>query len=264
MKEAPGCTCKKGFMTIEAAIIIPFLTCLFVFVLFFFRMMQVQLQIQSALEHTGRELAVYASFFEDGPDNSEQSEKKWEYLVIAKNLFAMKLRKCELIDRFVSEGTRGVSLIESQFEGNEIYLKASYQMKFPVNLLGKKAFAVSQKSVYRKWTGWNAKELYEGELWVYIAKNGQVYHKTSACTYLKLSIQSVDEANIPQYRNESGQKYRECTECAEKESTFCRVYITNYGDCYHKDLNCSGIKRTIEMVRLSDTGGKGACSKCWN
>ena len=32
---------------------------------------------------------------------------------------------------------------------------------------------------------------------------------------------------------------------------------------YHTDLNCSGIKRTIEMIRLSDVEGKGACSKCW-
>ena len=84
-----------------------------------------------------------------------------------------------------------------------------------------------------------------------------MYHKTSGCTYLNLSIQSVEDVQIAEYRNESGEKYHKCELCADKINKFERVYITNYGNKYHTDLNCSGIKRTIEMVRLSDVRERG-------
>lgn len=84
-----------------------------------------------------------------------------------------------------------------------------------------------------------------------------MYHKTSGCTYLNLSIQSVEDVQIAEYRNESGEKYHKCELCADKINKFGRVYITNYGNKYHTDLNCAGIKRTIEMIRLSDVEERG-------
>ncbi len=39
----------------------PLLACFFVSILFFFRVMQVQLEVQKALDDTGRQLAVYLS-----------------------------------------------------------------------------------------------------------------------------------------------------------------------------------------------------------
>ena len=82
---------------------------------------------------------------------------------------------------------------------------------------------------------------------MYIAETGKVYHKTPSCTYLNLTIKSVAEKTVGEYRN-----------------IFGKVYITSYGDCYHKSLKCSGMKRTIEMRRLSEVEEMGACSKCWN
>ena len=40
------------------------------------------------------------------------------------------------------------------------------------------------------------------------------------------------------------------------------IYITSQGNRYHTQLNCSGLKRTIYTVPLSQTGGRGRCSKC--
>lgn len=54
---------------------VPILACLFTFVLFFFRVMQVQLCVQDALEDTGRTLSVYAAV------KDSQEEK---YAVLAK------------------------------------------------------------------------------------------------------------------------------------------------------------------------------------
>ncbi len=97
----------------------------------------------------------------------------------------------------------------------------------------------------------------------YILQNREPCIIRLRAMYLNLSIQSVEDVQIAEYRNESGEKYHKCELCADKINKFGRVYITNYGNKYHTDLNCSGIKRTIEMIRLSDVEGKGACSKCW-
>ena len=199
--------------------------------------------------------AVYAAV------KDSQEEK---YAVLAKSMFIAKAREDDNIRKFVTGNVFGITFSESSFEGNDICLRVHYQMKFPVSLLGKKSFWLSQQTIYRKWTGWKDElGIQDGDRWVYIAEQGTVYHKTSGCTYLNLSIQSVEDVQIAEYRNENGEKYHKCELCADKINKFERVYITNYGNKYHTDLNCSGIKRTIEMVRLSDVEGKGACSKCW-
>lgn len=258
-KGAPRCTCKSGSMTVEAAIVIPLMTCLLAFLLFYFRVMQVELSVQNALEETGRTTAVCAE--------RERTEPISEsvYFGMAKGMLMGTLGTDESVKRYVVGKAAGISLAESSFEGDEIYLCANYQMKFPITLLGRKMFHISQTTRYRKWTGQkNGQQSEEGDIWVYITETGTVYHKTSSCSYLELTIRSVDEKIVGDYRNEGGGKYHACEICAEKENPFQKVYITNYGDCYHRDLGCSGIKRTIEMIRLSEVSGKGACSKCWN
>ena len=97
-----------------------------------------------------------------------------------------------------------------------------------------------------------------------MAQYGEVYHQTSECTYLKLTIRSVNEADVINMRNDSGSKFRKCKLCKNTLNQFQKVYITNYGDRYHRDLNCSGIKRTIEMKKLSEVEEFKACSKCWS
>ena len=101
-KETPGCTCPSGSMTLEAAVVVPILACLFTFVLFFFRVMQVQLCVQDALEDTGRTLSVYAAV------KDSQEEK---YAVLAKSMFIAKAREDDNIRKFVTGISLGVSIL---------------------------------------------------------------------------------------------------------------------------------------------------------
>lgn len=256
-KGAPQCTCRKGSLTLEAAVIIPLLTCFFTLLLFFFRVMQVQLQVQDALFSTARTLAVYAGVEEDVSDV--------KYLALAKGMLAIHLSDDENISRYISGETLGISLMESEFDGNEIFLKANYRMKFPVELLGKQYVYLHQQACYRKWTGWKDEQdkKQENGVYVYVTETGKAYHQTNSCPYLDLSIQMVETTGISAIRNKGGQKYRACSACAKKNGKKEEVYITSYGECYHYSISCSGLKRTVYRIKLEEIGGRSRCSKCW-
>lgn len=97
---------------------------------------------------------------------------------------------------------------------------------------------------------------------VYVTETGVVYHRDYHCNYLELSIRMVTADSIDGLRNKEQGKYYPCEHCAEK-GTQKGVYITDYGNRYHNSLNCSGLKRTIYAVPLSEASvGRGACTKC--
>lgn len=252
-KGTPRCTCLPAVFTVEAAVIVPLLACFFISILFFFRVMQVELEVQKALDDTGRQLAVYLSGEETG--NTTGS-------VAAKALFLKEMSGREAAERYISGGSIGVSLAGSEFKGNEIRLKARYRIRLPVRIFWAWDFVMIQKAECRKWNGWSGVgEDGTADEWVYITETGTVYHMTKTCSHLELSIRAVDYEQLSALRNKNGGKYYKCTLCAGKD-TGGRVYITNQGDSYHRNLNCSGIKRTIFMVRLSEVGTRRRCSRC--
>ena len=95
---------------------------------------------------------------------------------------------------------------------------------------------------------------------VYVTETGMVYHKDYHCTYLELSIHMIPSEGIENLRNESGGKYYPCEYCMRNGGS--GVYITDTGNRYHSSLSCSGLKRTVYAVPLSEVIGKGACSRC--
>lgn len=103
-----------------------------------------------------------------------------------------------------------------------------------------------------------------GEEIVYLAENGQVYHRNRECTYLRIIVQTVTLGQSVGLRNQSGGKYYPCEGCCkgrtlQEEDT---VYLTSYGDRYHWNKTCSKLKRTVREVYRSEVGNLPACSKC--
>lgn len=256
MKEAPRCICLDGVFTLEAAVILPLTACFFVSLLFFFRVMQIQLEVQKALDDTGRELAATICT-ESGGNNSGAIGS-----AAARIIFYGCLKGRETV-KYVKGGSLGVDLSKSDFSGDEVDLIAVYRVRLPVNLLGIHEVKIVQRAYCRKWTGWHpSAEQEDADTWVYITPTGAVYHLTESCNYLTLSITSVSYSSVAELRNESGGKYYECLRCRNFKDRNKHVYITNQGDRYHYDLNCSGIKRTLIKIRISEVGERRACSKC--
>lgn len=256
-RETPQYICQKASLTVEAAIILPLFVCFFAFLLFYFRVMQVQLSVQSALEETGRSLALLSV------KELEKPDEDIGYFALAKGMMYLGLKDDKLLEQYVSGGAVGVSLLTSEFDGDYILLNANYVMRFPVKLFGNQDFLICQKTRFRKWNGWHSlAESGNYEEWIYITEYGEVYHMRASCPYLDLSIQKISRTEIDEKRNYGGEIYEECERCGDKKTPTSLVYITTYGDKYHFSINCGGLKRTIYQKKLSEVGGMRACSKC--
>lgn len=255
-KGIPRYTRFAAVYTLEAAVIFPLLACFFVCILFFFRVMQVQIQVQGAVTEVGRIMAAAAV-------DKEQTGTELVSLAAAKALLLKELKDCEQVEHYVAGGSAGVSIIGSKLEGNYIDLRAVTTVRFPIRVFRKQNVRVQQRVKCRKWTGWNGVvQDDEGEEWVYVAETGTVYHLTKECSHLSLSIQTVETDSLEQLRNQNGGIYHECHLCADKNVSTKYRYITKQGDRYHYDLNCSGIKRTVLKIRLSEVGTRSPCSRC--
>lgn len=252
-KETPRCLCFTAGFTLEAAVVLPLAASFFVSILFFFRIMQIQLVVQKALDDAGRQLAIYSAKEASVPD-----------LAAAEVLFLKELGDEKLTDEYILGGKLGISLLQSEFDERDVRVKAYYLIRLPIQIFWMRDFAIEQHADCRRWTGWSPGGGANSEdEWVYITETGSVYHYTSTCSHLELSIRSVQRAQIADLRSENGEKYYKCKQCGEPENAWGTVYITNQGNRYHSDLNCSGIKRTIYMVRLSEVEGRSCCSRCY-
>lgn len=255
-RETHFCACPdrkrcRGSYTLEAAVILPLAAGFFVAVLFFFRILQIQTGVQQALTVAGRKTACTASVVDSHA----------ALLIFAEVCMAKETASCSYVDRYVAGGRAGISLLRSDFSGDYVDIRADYFIKLPFNFLGLSGITVSQSSRSRKWTG-DRDRGGAAEDYVYVTENGSVYHRNRGCSYLDLSIRAISGGQVNDSRNENGNKYYACSRCAANNFESNAVYITDYGTVYHKSLSCSGLKRTVYMVLLSEVGGKGACSKC--
>lgn len=255
-------TCQKASLTVEAAVVLPFFVCFMVFVLYFFRILQVQAGIAQVLQYTGRKIAAEYSMQTDtgNPDTGGD----FAGLLKARVIFQKQLKKQKCPTQYISRQITGVSLMQSDFSGNYVELKVVYQMKLPVGLFGDIKYRIVQASKCRKWTGYQpGQDNEEDDTWLYYTEYGTVYHASRSCTHLDLSIQGIPYQNVGQNRNHSGGKYHKCEKCGSSSAGNGMVYITDYGDRYHSSLTCSGLKRSIYMIRRSEVSdGMKMCSKC--
>lgn len=170
----------------------------------------------------------------------------------------------------IEGGMDGISTYLSDFMGEDdrIDIILSYYLRPPVTLFAISDFFILQRVTLRGWSGYypetkeeeNSEE--EDGGYVYITENGSVYHLKEDCTHLKLSVRAVGFSAIEGLRNLSGGKYYPCELCKPKGQIYGTVYITDTGDRYHADINCSGLKRIVLKIPFSEVGNRSLCKRC--
>lgn len=183
------------------------------------------------------------------------------------------LKEEELDKSCIKGGVNGIHTYLSDFMKDEktIDIIAEYKIKVPVLFFNIGEMDVIQRVHVRGFTGWKEdggtdeeREGNEEEL-VYVTKFGTVYHKNLTCTHLKLSISLIPYEQVASERNEAGGKYSRCHTCVKEDSEVKgrEVYIAKTGDRYHLTLNCSGLKRLVNQIPISQIEGRTPCKRCY-
>lgn len=244
-QEVPENTFLHASLTLEAAIIFPVFLFLVVGVLYFFRILQISQITEGALASTGAWLAV---------ETEEPSALK------AIAYFQKELEKGDCSLDYIVGGRLGIVFCDTEFTEDYVDLQIYYNCRLPIPIIGIQSIPQTQRIRMKRWTGYhidsNLTQEDKEELFVYITPNGDVYHLSKECTHLQLSIQKAEKQEI-----QSG-KIQPCNLCGEEASLYDYYYVTDNGDYYHTRLNCSGLKRTVYMVPLSEAEGRTACNRC--
>lgn len=256
-------------MTLEAAFALPFFLFAVINILYAVNIIGTQSRFNAALHQTGNKMA-FAGYVYDRtvggviPDSIAGVAMTHLY---ARGQILEYIGKSDLEHSCVSGGAGGVSLAGSRVmeEGDIIDLRVSYRVKPLITIMGFDGFTMSQRYYGKAWTGYDVSghvsDTGQEDPMVYITQTGTVYHMDRNCTYLNPSVKTVDAAVVDDLRNQSGGRYYSCEICGGSKAQG-QVYITEQGSSYHSQINCSGLKRTIYTVPLSQVGGRGRCSKC--
>lgn len=266
----PSFSCKAS-MTVEAAFAVPFFLFFMMNILLIFDMLRLHGNIMGAIHQTGNKMAFSAYAIKNvedmGFELSDEIKSIGMSEVYAKGKVISILGSDYLDKTCIVSGAAGLHFIKSSVmkEDDVIDLIASYKVKPLIRLIGFPDFMVENRYYGRAWTGYDVESKQSNEKEedpiVFIADTGVVYHVARNCTYLCPSVEMISAFMKDDIRNEQGGKYHACEKCG-KSGVRAVLYITSQGDRYHNSLRCSGLKRTIYAVHLSEISGKSKCSKC--
>lgn len=292
---------SKASITVEASLVLPiFILAMYAFI-FFIQVLSVQAEIQQGLLQTARycekigyvydyvlNYEVEGKTDQKDQDQNNKNENKNEdknedinedspidtreiatYLITSG---LMQAKFYEVVDQqtinksCVVDGMQGLNFLLSSYdiETNIADVSVQYKVHIPIGFGIVGDFYVVQKSRVRVFVGFsniNPEDEEDGEEdSVYITETGTVYHESKECTYLKLSISKIARGSLDNQRNSSGGKYYKCEICKPGSQEY--YYITKQGNRYHSNTNCSGLKRTIKVIKRSEVGDRRACTRC--
>lgn len=260
----------EGSLTIEAALVIPIFLFAIIAVLSFTDILRLQMKTDSAMAQCAKELAVYGyaqeSLLGEAIDDIPFGVETLFSESYVRNRVISELGK-DYLSGSPAGGSGAIHFVGSRImEDDRIELRSVYYVTPFFALSPKSGFLTGTCAVARAFTGYDnlsAVSDTDKEEFVFITPEGTAYHKSRSCHYLDLSIEKVFMEDISGIRNKDGSIYYACPLC-KGAGNGTTVFVTDYGNRYHRDVLCSGLKRTVEMVPISETGGRHPCSKCCN
>lgn len=259
-----------GSMTVEASIILPLFLFFFLSLYSLMEILRIQSDVFIALRETGKEMCAYGYMY-DKIGNGKMTNGIIPSLLFSQLYVKERVIKDIGTERLDSspivDGKEGISFLTSSVMSNEndlVDLRAVYYVQPDFSVLYTPWYLICTRFLGKAWTGYDVtgKKADEKEQrYVYITETGKVYHQSLECASLNITIKEIFALNIDEERNEYGEKYKKCELCAKGMEPIV-LYITTDGDRYHYIKECSGLKRTIFTVPLSEVGNRAPCKRC--
>lgn len=271
-------------MTVEAALIMPLFIILVLQLLSLMEMLYWDICLEAGLHEVGREMASYsyaADFLhknysgQEAESENKEDKEEAEFIVnrvqelllaegYAKNRLVEKLGKDNLERSVIDGGASGLNFWRSEInEEGELELILTYRVTpwFDMGKITSKQFV--KRCRIHCFLGYKGSQNggTDGNI-CYVTKESEVYHIRRNCTHLSLTIRGIDSAQLEGRRNEYGECYNPCEYCMKKKELPEYIYIAEEGRKYHSTLACSGLKRTVYVIQLSQTAGMRRCSRC--
>lgn len=266
-------------LTLEAAAVVPLFLIAVLQLVSIFSFYQAQARVTASLHQTGKSLAQYAYLYEDetlrnllsvGDDTDAGISEELAGLAFSetyvRGTVTAELGQDYLEHSPILGGALGIIYGQSRIMEEELIdLVGVYTLKPPVGLVPMQLRCMSRARI-RAWTGYDNESASEAgeeeDPYVYIAENPTVYHTDRNCSYIQISIQAVAAGDVEECINAYGENYTACWRCRNETTSGAVFYITEDGNRYHTSVECGAIRRTIQMVHLSEVGNLPCCSRC--
>ena len=245
----------RASLTFEAAVVLPLFLIGMLTLISVMDLQRIKTEINVSLNQSVKELGMYA--FVMGENEEESPVGQIDDAI------------CMAYAMGSVEGNKQVTLhsLKSSYAGHNIELWLSGNYQPIVSLIPGLRMPFQNRVRVHDWRGYDGGTKEEsshtesGEM-VYVTDHQSVYHTSSKCTHLDLSITRTTTTQVNSLRNEGGGKYHECEHCIGKNGHEGIAYITKTGDRYHGDGNCQGLKRSTKLVLKDSLGAIAKCSRC--
>lgn len=241
-----------GSMTVEAAIVIPIVFFVWIACVAWTAIVNVHDSVQHLLMNTAMELSVAA-----GTD-----------IETVENMGVMsawgQIMQLEDLEKGGIEQVYGFDFSQSRVlrDDQTILLKVNYRVRILEGVIPIPSIKLSNQVYTRAWTGADPEEqeilrFTEDDGRVYLSEYGRVYHTNRMCSHIHLTIYMVGERQT--------QGYAPCDKCMDDNAASGQTfYITKTGEHYHSRLGCSGLKRQVDSIGMTEamTMGYQPCSRC--
>lgn len=243
---------KKAILSVEAAICIPIFFIASMLLISVMSIVYINERVEAILAEEAKELSV----------TCYDKEIIGVHAVIANIEDA--LGKEIISHPLIKNSPSGFDFSETDLTNPEVLkISVAYTITFPFSVIPVADITFNKSIITHTWVGYiNGINSISGlSDYVYVTKNGSVYHKSRECSHIRLSIKAISSEEIKDIRNSGGAKYKKCEYCHPKE-TDAKLYISEDGDRYHNTLSCAGLKRTVYRIKLSEAMSKRPCMRC--
>lgn len=280
----------RGSMTVEASVVLPCFLFFFINLSSSLEMIRLQSNILYALNEAGNEVCLYGSLLTDevrsmgqtghvkaeGKDTKETSEDEEGISdLIGGVLLSQTYVKQRIEDNLgvsylegspLKYGSGSLNFLGSRIgDGDIVDIKLSAEVGTPVPWVSPGGFSLPWRYYGHLWNGYEVTgdgQSLSQEKIVYITDDSEVYHTTTTCTHLKLTIRAVGYSELADIRNTGGGRYYPCEICAKGDAPEV-VYVGVQGDRYHYSDDCYTLTRSYTAVPLSEVeDSHRPCSRC--